>query len=432
MDNTVSILIVDDNTINLQVLGNLLKGKEFSVTLAQNGQQALEYIARRHPDIVLLDVMMPEMDGFEVCERIKANETSRHIPVLFITALSDKEDIMRGFNVGGHDYITKPFFKEEVLARVRAVVERLRVEDRLRKSREALKEINENLEKKVSDRTAKLRELQSQLVLQEKMASIGQLAAGMAHELNNPINFLNTNFATLQENLNDFLEIFVGYRALAGKLNLEGQDLAALELIREAEKRAHIDFVLDDMDMLFSESKEGFKRVSWIINSMRNFSRSDQRGDKTTFDLNSGVEDTLVITRNEYKYHCEMNTELGELAPLVCIPQQINEVLTNLIVNAAQAIKGQERLGKGRINIRTFMDERAICCDIEDDGPGIPDEIKLRIFEPFFTTKDVGKGTGLGLSISYDIIVNKHSGELAVVDAEAGGTIFRIRLPLVE
>lgn len=432
MNNKISVLIVDDNPNNLQVLGNLLKHEEFSVAVSQSGQQALDYITRKHPSIVLLDVMMPGMDGFEVCERIKANESSRHIPVLFITALSDKEDKMRGFRAGGHDYITKPFLKEEVLARVRAVVDRLRVEAELRESKEALKEINENLEQKVSDRTDKLRKLQSQLVLQEKMASIGQLAAGVAHELNNPINFVYTNFVTLQENVNDFRQIFIGYRALAERLDLAGQELADLQLIREEEQRAHIDFVLDDIDTLFAESIEGFKRISWIIDSMRKFSRSDQPEDKAAFELNKGVENTLVITRNEYKYHCEVSSKPGEIEPLICIPQQINEVLMNLIVNAAQAIKGQERPSKGNIRIRTYMDGSTVCCDIEDDGPGIPDEIKTRIFEPFFTTKEVGKGTGLGLSISYDIVVNKHAGELTVLDAAGGGTVFCIRLPLVE
>ncbi|PHR23960.1 MAG: hybrid sensor histidine kinase/response regulator [Desulfotalea sp.] len=432
MSDKTSILIVDDNPNNLQVLGHLLKQENFSVAVSQDGQQALDYIAKKHPDIVLLDVMMPGMDGIEVCERIKANERSRQIPVLFITALSDSEDKMRGFRAGGHDYITKPFLKEEVLARVRAVVDRLQVEAELRKSRKALKEINENLEQKVVERTENLRKLQLQLVLQEKMASIGQLAAGLAHELNNPINFVYTNFTTLEENINDFFHIFVGYRRLIEKQDLAGGDLADLELLHEDEKRAHVDFVLGDIEALFAESREGFKRITWIITSLGNFSRSEQAEEKTTSDLNRAIEDTLVITRNEYKYHCEVETELGNIEPLICIPQQINEVLVNLVVNAAHAIKGQKRASKGKIQIKTYMQDTTVCCEIQDDGPGVPDGIKMRIFEPFFTTKDVGKGTGLGLSISYDIIVNKHSGDFVVQDAEGGGTIFIIRIPLLQ
>ena len=163
---------------------------------------------------------------------------------------------------------------------------------------------------------------------------------------------------------------------------------------------------------------------------MLDFSHVDSTGDFTSFNINDGIEDTLVIARNEYKYVADVTTDLGDLPDIRCMPEQINQVFLNLIVNCAHAIETQNRSDNGRIAIRTWQDETDVYCEIADDGPGIPADIQARIFEPFFTTKPPGRGTGLGLSICYDIIVEKHNGTLEVHCPESGGTVFSIRIPI--
>ena len=162
---------------------------------------------------------------------------------------------------------------------------------------------------------------------------------------------------------------------------------------------------------------------------MRNFSHAGHNGEYRRFNINQGIEDTLVIAKNEYKYSAKVETDLGSLPDVRCFPEQLNQVFLNLIVNSTQAIETKHGAGKGEITVRTWQTEKHVCCEIADNGPGIAPEIQSRIFEPFFTTKDPGKGTGLGLSISYDIIVHKHKGELSVDCPETGGTVFLIRIP---
>jgi len=423
------IMIVDDNPKNLQVLGSLLKENNYRVAVARDGKQVLEYLKTRQPDLILLDVMMPGINGFEVCKTIKKNPRTKEIPVLFITALADTDNKLEGFKAGGEDYITKPFFKEEVLARVNVFIERQKTQEALVQSNTKLEEWSQTLEKEVRSRTMKLQQMQSHIIMQEKMASIGQLAAGIAHELNNPINFIYTNFVTLQNNFNGFKKVIHNYQHLAEKSEGIQTHAELIETIREQENEMHMDFVMKDLDTLFEETREGFKRSSYIINSMRDFSRADHTQDFAIFDINKGIQDTLAIARNEYKYHCEIDTEFGQLEPIECIPQQLNQVFLNIIVNAAQAIKSQDPNDKGIIRIHTIMKGDKIYCIISDNGSGIPDKIKKRIFEPFFTTKEVGQGTGLGLSISYDIIVNKHNGTLTVEKNSPKGTKFIICLP---
>ncbi len=300
----------------------------------------------------------------------------------------------------------------------------------LRASQAALKIANETLEEKVEERGRRLAEVQSQMVLQEKMASIGQLAAGIAHELNNPIHFVSANFDMLQECVDDFRLMLQEYRSFIAGLELSDASRQALESLKEKEEVMQLSAALDDLDQLFEESREGFQRISWIIKSMRDFSRTSQSGEFSSLDLNKGITDSLMIAKNEYKYHADVITEYGKIPHISCIPQQINQVILNLIVNAAQSIDLLQRQQRGEILIRTWTVGQYVCCSISDDGAGIPEELRTRIFEPFFTTKDAGKGTGLGLSISYDIVVLKHGGSLSVDCPEAGGSVFTIRLPI--
>ena len=295
---------------------------------------------------------------------------------------------------------------------------------------EKLRILNQTLEERILERTKELEISHQQMMLQEKLASIGLLAAGIAHELNNPINFLKINFATQQDNISALLLIMEEYRRVFEKLEKGTFSLMDRQNLINLETEHTLETVLNDIPEIFAESDRGFARITTIINGMRNFSQRHGSDEKVFFNLNKGIEDTLIVARNEYRDYAHIETSFEELPALLCIPEQINHVLLNLIVNSAHAIALQKRSAFGKICIHTFFDSSNIYCRIADDGPGIPKEVRKRIFEPFFSTKSPGKGTGLGLSLSYDIIVQKHKGTISVDCPVEGGTVFTISLPL--
>lgn len=309
-------------------------------------------------------------------------------------------------------------------------MKRRETDQALEESRSALASLNQHLEEKVKDRTRQLEEAQQQLFMQEKLASVGQLAAGIAHEINNPVGFVSMNFATLEGNMHVVMDLLRKYREALQKLSdsTVAQELQAA--LKQEEEKARLDFIENDIEPLLQESREGFQRITSIINSMRDFSRGETSSVKESYDINKGIRDTMVIAKNAYKYNAEVTFEPGDVYGIPCVSSQINQVILNLIVNAAQAIEGQQREGLGHIHIATWKTGDSVWCSIKDDGPGVPEKLKRKIFDPFFTTKEVGKGTGLGLSISYDIITNKHGGKFAIEDNEEGGATFVFSLPI--
>jgi two-component system NtrC family sensor kinase len=265
-----------------------------------------------------------------------------------------------------------------------------------------------------------LKEAQLQVFQQEKMASIGQLAAGVAHEINNPMGFISSNLATLTKYVDRLVE-FIGTTEMvvgAGNCGTE------IDILAEERKRLKIDHVMGDARQLILESQDGAGRVRRIVEDLKNFSRVDL-GVQELVNVNSILETTINIAWNEIKYVASLNREFGDIPEVLCFPQQISQVFLNLLVNAGHAMEGRP----GSITIRTWYEAGHVFISVTDTGCGIPHEIKRRIFEPFFTTKEVGKGTGLGLSISYDII-RKHDGEITVESEEGSGTTFRVRLPV--
>ncbi len=275
------------------------------------------------------------------------------------------------------------------------------------------------------------RRTQSKLIHQEKLAGIGQLAAGVAHEINNPLAFVNSNIHTLDHYMRSLLDLLPlcdeTIRVCASSSDPDCH--SAGQRMAEAKKTPSLAAMLADYPDLYAETLTGLDRVKGIVDSLRSFSRVDQGASLAEYDLNAGVNSTLLVAYNEYKYTAVVHKELGDVPKFQAIGGQINQVLLNLIVNAAQAIHSQNRNNPGVIYVKTFVEAEHATCEIFNDGPPIPDEVASHLFEPFFTTKPVGEGTGLGLSISYDIIVNIHKGNISFT-SDDNGTVFRIELPL--
>jgi signal transduction histidine kinase len=298
------------------------------------------------------------------------------------------------------------------------------VNEEVHKVKAALELANQSLEVRVQERTrdlaasvASLEQAQSQLLQSEKMAAVGQLAAGVAHEINNPVGFVNSNLGSLSDYVGQLLELVKAYEDTAQSLPAEQR--AAVDAVR---KRIEIDYLREDIPSLLSESRDGLARVKRIVGDLRDFSHSDG-GQWAPADLNQALESALNVAGNEIRYKGNVVKELTPLPEVVCIVAQINQVLVNLLVNAAQAIEV-----KGTITVRSGVTDDRVWLEISDSGCGMPEEVKKRVFEPFYTTKPVGKGTGLGLSITWEII-QRHHGHIDVQSAPGIGTTFRITLP---
>ena len=289
--------------------------------------------------------------------------------------------------------------------------------------RSAFKQAEEALQDnllQLKETNRRLEEAQNQLLQSEKLASIGQLAAGVAHEINNPVGFVSSNMRTLAGYAGNLLELIDAYAAATARVQLPADAAATLESIRQS---IDIDFLRGDLQDLLRESDDGLQRVRRIVQDLKDFSHVDS-GEWQAIDLNACIRSTLNVVWNEIKFKARVEFELGELPAVHCNAPQINQVIMNLLLNAAHAIEGS-----GTITIRTSHDETMAWFEIEDTGSGMSAQVRKRIFEPFFTTKPVGQGTGLGLSVSYGI-VSKHGGRMEVFSTPGVGTRFRVSLPI--
>ena len=277
------------------------------------------------------------------------------------------------------------------------------------KANQDLKELN-----------SKLSDAQSKLIQSEKLASIGQLAAGVAHEINNPIGFIFSNFGTLEQYLEDLFQMLDAYEQAEASVS----DGAALARIRSLKADLDIDYLKEDIPNLMRESRDGIQRVRKIVQDLKDFSRVDARQEWESVDLHAGIDSTLNIVNNEIKYKADVVKHYGALPEIQCLPSELNQVFMNLLVNAAHAITAE----RGTITISTGVEGPNVWVEVADTGAGIAAENLQRTFDPFFTTKPVGKGTGLGLSISYGI-VEQHGGRLLAGNHADGGAEFVVELP---
>jgi len=428
------ILVVDDTPTNAKVLFDVLKDAGFRVLLAQTGESALEKLQVITPDIILLDIMMPGIDGFETCRRLKASESTKDIPVIFMTALSETTNKVQGFKLGAVDYLTKPLQQEEVLARVNAHL-------RVRNLNRELQQLNQTLEHQVTQRTeelssalAQIQQSQLHLIQREKMSALGEMVAGVAHEINNPVGFIAGNLAPALEYVKDLFGLVDLYQQKFPNADAEIEAvIAAIDL----------EYVREDLPKLLSSMREGVNRIRTISTSLRSFSRGDT-GHPTDFNIHEGIDSTLMILGHRLKAQpdrseIQIHKDYGDLPPVECYPGQLNQVFMNILSNAIDALdeRDQNRTVEAINNdpsiIRIWTEAIAqsrVAIHIVDNGSGIAEETRSRLFQPFFTTKPVGKGTGLGLSISHQIVTENHHGKLYCHSTVGQGTEFVIEIPL--
>jgi signal transduction histidine kinase len=426
LNNT--ILVIDDNPTNLRIAVNSLEDHGFNVLIARDGESGIKRVKYAHPNLVLLDVLMPGINGFETCYQLKASSETRNIPVIFMTALSNPEDKIKGFEVGAVDYVTKPIQVEELMARVNLHLN--------------LYILNQKLEQRVQERTAELSQAleelnqsQLKLVQSEKMSALGQLMAGINHEINNPVGFVSGNLVHVKEylkDLTDHLQLYQKYFPNPGQ-----------EIQQNAEE-IELDYLLEDLPEMLSSMQIGINRIREISSSMRIFSRADT-DKKVSFDLHEGIDSTLLILKHRLKSKdnrpkVKVIKQYGNLPQMIGFPGQLNQVFMNIIANAIDVF---DEMGESmtstemnkhdcQINIKTQLstDKKKVVIQIEDNGQGIPENVKSKIFDNLFTTKPVGKGTGLGLSLSRQIIEEKHGGQIQCESHFGRGTQFIIVLPI--
>ncbi len=413
-----TILIIEDNPNNLGVIVDYLEEMGFKIVVARNGEIGLKRARFAQPDIILLDVMMPGIDGFETCRQLKADEKTRDISVIFMTALDSHEDKLKGFEVGGVDYITKPIQHEEVLARVTT---HLRIRDltlhlnakveELTQTRQTLTQNVEELtetRQKLVQKVEELTRTRQELVQSEKMASLGRLVAGFAHELNTP------------------LGVAIGSASM-----LQGESKKINGLM--AQEEVDVDELLSSLDSIDKGSDLTLSNLERAANLVTSFKRTavDQTSDEVrSFQVGEVINDTINTLHNRFKTtDIDIQVDCSNNFKIKSLPGALEQIITNLLMNSL--IHGfNEGQNAGAIKINVQLNGEHLHLEYSDNGKGIAQENLVKIFEPFFTTHRAHGGSGLGMYICYNIITTQLQGTISCESTLGKGVLFRIEFPI--
>jgi signal transduction histidine kinase len=394
----MKILIADDDSVSRHFLQYYLQKWGYDVTAAEDGAKAWRIFEDGLFPMVITDWMMPELDGAGLIRRIRASQRPGYVYAILLTARSQKEDLVEGMEAGADDFLTKPFDRDELRVRLRAGERIIRLEHHLR-------------------------ETQAALIQSEQLASLGRLAAGVAHEINNPISYVMNNIAVLRRDVQNALRMLDAYAEGREALAAAQPELAAL--VARIEDELDLDYLRENLGRMFESTTEGLRRIRAIVQNLRDFARLDEAQFQEV-DLKTALESTLSALRHELDQKAlRVTTDFHPSPPVPCHPGKLNQMFFNILLNAIQA---SEREGLLELHSRSDG-KHMVLVEIEDHGCGISPEHLPHIFEPFFTTKPVGGGTGLGLSVSYGI-ARDHGGSLEVESHAGSGSVVRIRLPL--
>ena len=516
------IFVVDDDQAVLSFVQVVLDKMEMTPRSFLNGELLLDAIETHLPDLILLDIDMPSgMDGFEVCQKLKANEEFKEIPIIFLSGAADIQNKVKGFDMGAVDFIPKPVLPGELIARVKTQLTNAQLKKDLKASEKKYRQMMESIVdpvyivsaeglveymnpamvkrvgkdgvgqpchkmvhdtdepcdwccldrvkagqsvenhfvspkddrrfhathmpihhengtmskmtimRDVTDFWQALEEkkkAEHQLMQAQKMESIGQLASGIAHEINTPIQYVLDNTGFLETAFSDILPALLLAQELLNKRQSGSTIEDIIEKVETALDNADLEYHCEEIPLAIQQSLEGARRVAKIVRSMKEF--SNPGGKEVEADINQAIKNTITISRNEWKYMSTLTCDLDESLPRVfCNPGEINQVLLNMVINAANAIEGvvgKKPESKGQIHIQTLHTDEWVQIRIKDTGIGIPKDEKHKIFDPFFTTKEVGKGSGQGLAIAYAIIVEKHKGKIDCESEPGTGSLFTI------
>jgi signal transduction histidine kinase len=459
------VLVVEDSPTQAHQLAFLLEEAGFAVAIVPDAEQGYEYLQRERFDAVLSDLLLPGDSGFDLCRRIKEDPAFRTIPVIVLTSQADPVNVLRGLQAGADGFMTKDREPAEIIGRLRRTLDRSRqpvadkgdrtqvqffdaqyeltadreqlvnillaafedvvyLSQKYQASENALRKLNAQLQETVhSERQAHeaLKQAQSRLVQAEKLSALGQMVAGVAHEINNPLAFVSNNITVLKRDVGELCELLRLYQEADTVLAVQQPEL--VQRISALAEQIDLAYTLDNLQGLLNRSREGLSRIQQIVKNLRDFARLDESELKQA-DINAGVESTINIIHGQAKNQgVQIQRELAPLPELTCYPAQVNQVVLNLLANAIDACQRG-----GQVTVRTCPRPDGVEIHILDTGSGIDPAVRERIFDPFFTTKPPGQGTGLGLSISYGI-VQKHGGKIGFESVPGRGSHFTVFLP---
>ncbi len=413
------ILIVDDKLENIRFLSDFLSAHNYQVRKAINGQAALKSVHTLPPDLIILDINMPGMGGYEVCEYLKNDPKTSAIPVIFLSAGNEVNDKILAFEVGGIDYITKPFNLEEILVRVQTHLKIRQLQINLH-----------NRNQEIQSMLLELQKTEATLIQKEKLVNASQIAAGISHEINNPLSFIVGNLKPASE----YTENLINLIALYQKALPDGTPE-----INNFKQQIELDFLITDFRRILNSLHTGADRISSVIKALHIFSRLDESGIKP-IDIQESIESVLMILRyqlvlNNGAVNISVVKNYQDTPKFIGQANLLNQALLNILQNAIQALASKVTsdivnsfIPTIWLNIST-TEQQHIRISIKDNGIGVIPEHQSRLFEPFFTTKSPGKGVGLGLFTSYQIITEFHQGTLTYHNCPEGGSEFVIEIP---
>ncbi len=403
------ILLIDDEANLRGFVARVLEDHGYECFQAGSADEAEDVLQAGDIDLCFLDISMPDKPGDVFLKKLK--RIYPEVAVIMLTGISTPEMANKCRDLGADDYLVKPIEAESLLITLN------NVQDRRRLLQENMI-YHTQMEKKLVEQAEKLQASQSMLIQQEKLAAIGQLAAGVAHEINNPLGFITSNLNTLMKYAAKFKDYRESVNDLCKTLQPESQ-----QQFNDLNNKLKFDALLEDLPELIDESIDGAKRIKTIVQSLKSFSRPDA-DEAVPVNVNECLENAITVVWNEIKYNSKLERDFAELQPVRGYPQQLAQVFMNLLVNASHAITAE-----GLITIRTSASNGMVTVTISDNGCGIAPENLNKIFDPFFSTKPPGKGTGLGMSIVSNI-VQKHGGRIYVASEVGQGTTFTTQLPL--